>query len=168
MRSRFSRAALAAVVALAGLVALEQAQADPPSSNGLGAKVLSWAKSRLRSQVGNGECWTLAHDALEAAGAKRPGQELGVYAYGTPVSLLSVQPGDILQFEGVVFKSPNGATQQMDHHTAIVVTRVRSLRHPVIAILHQNVAGDRTVQYGTININERQSGTIRAFRPVAR
>jgi len=169
---RFSRIVLAMVVAVAGMtVALEQAQADTPSwtrllryHRTLGYKVLQFAKSQMGKQVGNGECWTLAHDALQAAGAKRPGQELAVYVFGTPVSLQDARAGDILQFENVRFVSPSGAWQSFGHHTAIVSGRSGN----VIQLIHQNVNGNRTVQTGTINLAERQGGTIQAFRPVAR
>ena len=54
----------------------------------------------IGKQVGNGECWTLAHDALDKAGAKRPGQDgLSAYEFGKKVSLSTLKPGDILQFE---------------------------------------------------------------------
>src|SRR5262245_52686265 len=106
---RFSRVALAAIVAVAGMTAiLEQAQADTPSSyryrlryrlyasNSLNAKVLQFAQGQMGKQVGNGECWTLAHDALAAAGAKRPGQELAVSVFGTAVALDQAKAGDVL------------------------------------------------------------------------
>ena len=118
----------------------------------------------MGKQVGNGECWTLAHNALAAAGAKRPGQELGVYVFGTAVALQDARAGDILQFQNVKFVSPSGAWQMFGQHTAIVTGRSGN----TIQIIHQNVNGQRTVQNGAINLAERQGGSILAYRPQPR
>jgi hypothetical protein len=121
-------------------------------------------------QVGNGECWTLAFEALNYAHAKRPGQDgLSTNQFGKKVALSSIKPGDILQFENVNFKhtSPNGSwsTSSFPHHTAIVL----SVNGKQITVLHQNVGGNRTVQQTIINLNDRQpGGTITAYEPVSR
>src|SRR3954471_6702875 len=80
-------------------------------------KVLDYAKKKLGEQVGNGECWTLANDAVLAAGGKSspsytdsPAQ--GDYVWGELVFGVSakggkqtedagkkaVAPGDVVQF----------------------------------------------------------------------
>ena len=46
---------------------------------------------------------------LDVVGAKRPGQELATYVFGTPVNLANAKAGDVLQFEGVKFVAANGA-----------------------------------------------------------
>src|SRR5262245_51935298 len=83
------------------------------TKNDLNSKVLQYAESKMSQQVGRGECWDLGNEALKAAGAKQPGQSgYGSYVFGQSVSLSSIKPGDILQFEGVItFKhtSPNGS-----------------------------------------------------------
>ena len=160
-------------IVVVGLVAGALAALDPadaqtpmrkPARSSLGPRVVQFANGRMGSQVGNGECWTLVHDALAAVGAKRPGQELPVYEFGRRVSLTNLLPGDILQFEGVKFVSGNGSWQQFGHHTAIVTGRSGN----TVNLLHQNVNGRRTVQSGVINLSERQGGTINAFRPQGR
>jgi hypothetical protein len=142
---------------------------NPANTGTLGGKVLQFAQSRMGQQVGRGECWDLANEALRAAGAHQPGQGgYGTYVYGSAVSLSSLRPGDILQFEGVNFKhvNPNGSwyTSNFAHHTAIV----QGVRGTQIDVLHQNVNGDRRVQAGTIDLKDKQSGTILAYRPQPR
>lgn len=66
-------------------------------------KVLVWARGKLRQQVGKGECWDLAEEALKHAkavgsadlGPSGPDKD---YVWGDAVSLTDVRPGDILQF----------------------------------------------------------------------
>jgi hypothetical protein len=133
-------------------------------------RVVDFARSKLGQQVGNGECWTLAYQALDAAGAKRPGQDgLTVYQFGDVVALGQLKPGDVLQFENVNFKhtNANGSwySSSYPHHTAIVAA-VAGTR---ITLLNQNVGGNRTVQETTIDLNDRlPGGSITAFVPVAR
>src|SRR5262249_46735990 len=104
-------------------------------------------------------------------GAHRPGRGgYPTYVFGKQISLNSVQPGDILQFEDVTFEHHNtdGSwySNSFQHHTAVVasvtVLRGRVLR---ITILQQNVNGNRTVQTGLIIMGDRKGGTITAFRP---
>jgi hypothetical protein len=132
--------------------------------------VVDYARGKLGHQVGNGECWTLAFEALQAAGAKRPGEDgLKVYEFGKAIELKAVKAGDVLQFENVNFKHTNADgswyTNSFPHHTAIVL----SVSGTRITLLQQNVGGNKTVQEGTIDLNDRQpGGTITAFQPVAR
>ena len=65
--------------------------------------VVSFALHNLGQPVGDGECFTLADRALRNAGAKSaadygPVVPDGDYVWGTPVSLSSLRPGDIVQF----------------------------------------------------------------------
>jgi hypothetical protein len=136
----------------------------------LNERVRKYAESMLGKQVGNGECWTLVNAALNKAGAKQPGQGgYGTYVFGKEVALKDVKPGDILQFENVVFKhtNPNGSsyTNNFPHHTAIV----NKVQGRQIDLLHQNVNGNRTVQTGTINLDHKQpGGTLLGYRPQPR
>jgi hypothetical protein len=140
---------------------------DAPSLN---QRVLDFAAGKVGQVVGNGECWTLAAQALDAAGAERPGQDgLDSYQFGTVVDLSAVVPGDVLQFEDTNFlhTNPDGSWYSLSfpHHTAIVSTV--SATH--ITVLNQNVSEDRTVQTSTFDLNDRQAGgTITAFQPVPR
>jgi hypothetical protein len=132
--------------------------------------VRKYAESMLGKQVGSGECWDLANEALKAAGARQPGQGgYGSYVFGKEVTLKDVQPGDILQFENVVFKhtSANGSwsTNNFPHHTAVV----KKVQGRQIELLHQNVNNDRHVQTSTISLDDKQpGGTLLAYRPQPR
>lgn len=125
-------------------------------------KVLSFAKDHLHTQVGNGECWTLVDQALRAAGADTRGD--AGYVFGATIPLSQVAPGDVLQFENVHFKHVDAHswyTQEFPHHTAIVA----SVDGSKITLLNQNVNGDRTVQYTTIDMADFVDGTITAYHP---
>jgi len=149
------------------------------STTDLNAAVRKFADSKRGQPVGNGECWDLVKEALQAAGAKLPGQGgYGTYEFGKVIPLKDVLPGDILQFENVAFKHryPNGSwyEDKFEHHTAIVSRHLPEVQGKVLGLLHQNVNGNRTVQTGTINLDHKQSldpskaSTLTAYRPQSR
>jgi hypothetical protein len=99
----------------------------------LNQKVLEFARGQVDKQVGTGECWDLAEDAVTQVGGESSKTLTGVkgkafgsadYKWGTEVKLDTAQPGDILQFKGHEFKkiTQDGAwkSQTRGHHTAIV------------------------------------------------
>jgi len=71
----------AAVVTGAALgLGQDTAPSQVPATN---IKVVKFAESHKGKQVGNGECWTLAAEALAAAGAPRPGADgVDVFDFG--------------------------------------------------------------------------------------
>jgi hypothetical protein len=83
----------------------------------LNTAVLKFAKSKVGTKVGDGECATLADQAVKAGGGKRFNQ-LGPtglnadYIWGRKVTTLttsggsvaSIRPGDIIQFRNVKFR----------------------------------------------------------------
>ncbi|MFO0970222.1 MAG: hypothetical protein U0793_32125 [Gemmataceae bacterium] len=157
--------------AIAAIATTAQANLASTRTPVLNQRVLAYATGKFGKQVGNGECWTLAHDALAFAGARRPGQDgLRVYEFGRRVALspAQIQPGDVLQFENITFKhttATSWSTNSFPHHTAIVY-RVSGTQ---ITILQQNVNGDRHVQTGVIDLRDLQpGGSLTLFRPVAR
>jgi cell wall-associated NlpC family hydrolase len=161
------RRVLTAAGVLAALVALARPPAEAAET--INRKVVQFARAYIGQQVGNGECWTLADRALQAAGAHRPGTRgYPTYVFGKQISRPALQPGDIIQFEGVRFKHyrPNGSwsSNEFPHHTA-VVAGVRGTR---ITLLHQNVSGKRTVQTGVIDMADFRRGTLRYYRPQPR
>jgi len=120
--------------------------ADPPS---LGQRVLNFATNHAGQQVGSGECFDLADQALRGAGAKSAADYGEVtadadYQWGNAVQLVDVQAGDVLQFrdysvtiEVVVTRTKtfrDGSTEETEqtttetygrpHHTAIVSSRL--------------------------------------------
>jgi hypothetical protein len=138
----------------------------PPKLNG---KVVQFARASLGKKVGNGECWTLADQALRHASARRPGRDgLAVYAFGRQLGgREKLLPGDILQFEKAEFyhKDQKGwSSHSMPHHTAVIYKVAGSK----VTLLHQNVGGKKTVQTATIDLAERTKGTVTMFRPQVR
>ena len=82
------------------IVALWELGSNPT----LGDDVVAYARSKLGQKVGNGECTSLAVDALRQCHARRPDPVMGIW--GDEVkSLRDLQPGDILQFEEAIFES---------------------------------------------------------------
>jgi hypothetical protein len=175
------------VVALAWAVAVVAfgLAATPPAVtiSPLSQKVLSFAHERIGKKVGDGQCTSLAIEALRFAGAKRyPFNPSGDFVWGRPVaSFKEALPGDILQFRNAVFQGKRWITKrrwvswhyEYPHHTAIVLEVREGGR--LVAILHQNVgehdADDATkqvVQEGSIRPESLQAGgSVAIFRPVA-
>lgn len=166
-------AVLFGVVALTGTV--EKAKAYDPALN---AKVVAFAQAHLGQQVGDGQCWALADQALAAAGAHRPGQGgWGVYTFGESYRAWGyiywrhrvgwmtyrIKPGDVIQFEGVKFVYPDGSWNDFPHHTAIVL----SVSGTKIGLIQQNSDGVMKVSTGTIDLAMKKSGTMTFFHPVA-
>lgn len=126
----------------------------------LGSKALIWARGKVGQQVGKGECWDLANQALKNAGARSSADYGPVgpdddYIWGNEVLLKDAQPGDILQFRDyvmitktiteVTFADKSGWVDEKEvevdhpHHTAIVsMNRGNS----ILTILEQNQNGN--------------------------
>jgi hypothetical protein len=114
--------------------------------------ILTYAQGKVGQQVGTGDCWDLAEEAVTKSGgtsskvfteAKGKAFEKADYKWGTPVELHDVIPGDILQFRNHYFekKSTTGnswktETQTRGHHTAIVERNLGSGR---LIVLEQHV-----------------------------
>ena len=147
----------------------------------LNRKVLEFSRSQIGKQVGDGECCTLAYEALGAAGARRFRWERnGDYIWGRSVaSFRDALPGDIVQFRDTVFDGTRWVTperwvswhNEYAHHTA-VIARVRNAGREVV-LLQQNVhnGADSTpiklVQEGTILLTSLQpGGRLWIFRPI--
>jgi hypothetical protein len=139
---------------------VENSGPKPSAVTYLDAQVLAFAKKNLGKQVGDGQCATLAADAVQAAGGV-PFYQLGPtgananYVWGKLVTTLttkggsisSIRAGDIIQFSGVSFTktivtTANGgsytqySTYSYAHHTAIV----SSVSGNTINLLQQNVS----------------------------
>jgi hypothetical protein len=131
----------------------------------LNQKVLAYAQGMVGKPDGNGECWTLVDDALRSAGANTSGDVN--FVFGQPIATSSVIPGDVIQFTSAKFvhTNPGGGsswfTLGYPNHTAIV----SSVQGGQITLLNQNINGNRTVQYTTINLGGLQSGSMQAYRP---
>ena len=133
--------------------------------------------------MGDGECYSLADQALSQAGAESASYYTditpdGDYIWGKPVRLASAKPGDILQFrnfrivrritttvfsdEGPVSRMQTEEVEERDHHTAIVTENLGT----ALAIAEQNVDPlGRVVQRNTIEIT---TGTTTRINSVDR
>jgi hypothetical protein len=129
----------------------------------LGEQVALFAEAHMDAKVGRGECWDLAMEALNAAGARWD----GLYGFGDPVEVEAVQRGDIVQFEHVVMVHRDAQRVSKDSfgtHTAIVL-EVLAPGHFLLA--HQNFgeAGRKVSRY-TLIMGALTHGSITFFRPV--
>lgn len=154
--------------------------------------VVQYCEQAIGTQVGNGECWTLAHEALKATAgtAKQRGAEACMtsqsYVHGyliyekiasrgsqagrsaqeTPGGLANsgVARGDILQFWTARLESASGwKSAGAPDHTS-VVTGVRP--DGTLVVLEQNVGGKKIVMEGTYQLADLTEGEVRVFRPV--
>lgn len=163
----------------------------------LNQKVLEFARAKLRQQVGTGECWDLAEEAVTQAGGESSKTLTGVkgkafesadYKWGTEVKLDTAQPGDILQFKGHEFdetmQDGSGQSQTRGHHTAIVE---KNLGNGRLIVLEQHVRPpgekevSKKVQQREIfvkngatfkepdgsKITVKTKGVVKAYRPKA-
>ncbi|MBC7387595.1 MAG: hypothetical protein H7329_00145 [Opitutaceae bacterium] len=122
-------------------------------------KIVDFVKSKEGKQIDRGECWDLAKAALDDAKA----DWAMPYEFGKRYDFKkdTILPGDIIQFENVVFRGEL-YSMSMPHHTAIVVD---VLSHLKLKIAHQNFAGKRTVQFTEVNFNDLKKGKAQFYRP---
>lgn len=162
----------AAALNLNGLCAFtvrsDTALPDDYSGLDIGESILSYAKSVMGKTVGSGECWDLAQEALDAAGAdwNRPfqfGRELNPDRDG-------IRAGDIMQFKSVRIEKrfENGGkmfrTLGAPDHTAIILGVEGKKKYK---IAHQNTDGKRYVITSEIDLTNMVSGKFWIYRPVA-
>ncbi|MEZ4806840.1 MAG: CHAP domain-containing protein [Flavobacteriales bacterium] len=127
-------------------------------------RVVAFVMAHEGKKVGRGECWDLAAEALNSAGADWDGS----YGFGALVAWREdeVLPGDIVQFENVrvEHRTENAIhTERYTKHTAVVVA-VHGRGEFTIA--HQNV-GDRGRKVGRSELHMRdvRAGKIMFHRP---
>ena len=136
----------------------------PDSLPPLNQKIIAFTDSKMKKKVGRGECWDLAAEALNAAGAKWNGK----FKYGRLLDLDKepMLPGDLIQFEGVKIKyEKNGARYKeiLNHHTGIIYS-VKGDRQFEMA--NQNTAQHgRKVGLSYIDLNQVFTGRYFIYRP---
>jgi hypothetical protein len=140
----------------------------------------------MGSQVGNGECWTLAHDALVAVAEKcsfrgqdpcmaSQGLIHGYLIYSYIPSPSKPEPqgkvrdagvarGDIIQLLKAHFKYAGGEAWAGDPDHTAVITGVEP--NGVVRVVQQNVAGKKRVESGKYDMSQMVSGEVRIFRAV--
>jgi hypothetical protein len=137
---------------------------NDPSVPEINVRVANFAVEHLGKQIGNGECWTLAKEALVSAGAQAPRD----YAFGRELQQGEPWlPGDIIQFTSCHFVDVQPHRRSTfdlgsPNHTAII----HSMPNGKVVILQQNVNGDRHVQTQTLNFANMVGGSYKLFRPV--
>lgn len=141
----------------------------------------------MGQQVGNGECWTLAHEALKAVAAQSQsrGQEPCMSSQGVVhgsvifsfippkpceppggVEAAGVARGDIAQFLSAHFKAKNGMSESWagsPDHTAVITSVERG---GILRVVESNAGGVKTVRQGKYDFSELVAGEIRIFRAV--
>lgn len=128
----------------------------------LNVRIVNYAISNLGKEVGNGECWTLAAEAMDAAGAM-PAEAI---SFGRELKKKETWlPGDIIQFKACRFEVhfANGySVEEMGYpnHTAIIYSTDGSR----ITLIHQNYRMIKRVQVSTIDMNTLTDGTYKVFR----
>lgn len=142
-----------------------------------GEQLVKFCEARIGNCVGDGECWTLAHDGLLSIGAMA---SCGLI-HGVQVCVIdsearvakgedSVRVGDVLQFRSARFKkvhAEGGVTESiagMPDHTAIVSKVVNG--GPLnVEVLEQNIGGRRVVMRGEYDFGTIVEGRVVAYRP---
>ncbi|MEI7596531.1 MAG: CHAP domain-containing protein [Bacteroidota bacterium] len=133
------------------------AQSDSlPEAN---KKILDFALNAMNKKVGNGECWTLAANALNSISAKwDKNMEFGkLLSYPKEKALA----GDIIQFKNIKIKD-GAETMTMAQHTGII-TKVND--DGSIEIANQNVNGKKKVVISLIKLNKVVKGKFFIYRP---
>jgi hypothetical protein len=124
-----------------------------------GPGIVSFAKSNMGKVVGNGECWTLANEAVTVSGAEPPISR----NFGQKIPWREALPGDIIQFRECTFTTPNGGTVKagLPDHTAIIT----GVKGDVIEVIEQN---PKPVSVGSYPVGGLVKGTFDVYRPLPR
>jgi hypothetical protein len=176
-----------------GPVGLDARSGDAKATEaGIGDQVVGYARRQSGSRIGRGQCFDLADTALRGAKAKSAADYGKVspnadYTWGTPVTLTTVRPGDIVQFRNYVYEQvvvtktdKATTTDEVDvdrpHHTAIVesvgedgAVTVFEQNAPEGSAVTQTVLyfRDSTTTSGKRTTTIKVKGTFWFFRPEA-
>lgn len=144
-------------------------------------KIAKWCEKQKGTQVGNGECWTLANDALKAVAedCKKHGEEecmpcIGFvhgcllyeqkFRHQPHVGEAGIARGDVVQFYEAKFEGPHGwKSAGSPDHTSVVVSVEGDGE---LRVLEQNNGVDSIVREGSYNLAELTGGEVSVFRPV--
>ena len=131
----------------------------------LNSKVHAFVKAHVGKRVGRGECWDLAAQALNSAGAKWD----GAFHFGKTIDPGKdcVYPGDVIQFSQVRVQYQKGNTfyiEEMDQHTAVVY-QVRRKGSFVVAEQNTSRLGKK-VGLSDLELANVSQGKVEFFRPV--
>ncbi|KAK9246343.1 hypothetical protein V1506DRAFT_535741 [Lipomyces tetrasporus] len=151
------------------------------AASGFGENVAKFVEANVGQQIGNGECWTAASEALRFSGAMPScgfvhGPAVWTFDSGTGARTgdeASLRRGDILQFKNARFRKVDGSSGRVveekyvgaPDHTAVVVAVHSVAPVVVVTVLEQNVGGVRTVQQGSYGFGDMAAGDVVAYRP---
>jgi hypothetical protein len=136
-----------------------------PGIPALNEQIIAFVNSKLKKKVGRGECWDLAAEALNQAGATWDGN-MGFGQVVDPKTGV-IYPGDIIQFEKVQVKYTVGNmnfAESYPHHTAVVY---KVLADGSYEIAQQNTSETgQKVGIGKLDLKTVTKGQLTFFRPV--
>ena len=135
----------------------------------LNQKIIEYVDTVIGKKVKRGECWDLAAEALDHAGAylDRSSQK-SIYIFGEKLNPKKdkIYPGDIIQIENakLQYTKDNGIyTETMTHHTAIVYEVSGKDQYK---IAHQNTSfSGKKVGISNFNTAYIIKGSITFYRP---
>jgi CHAP domain-containing protein len=167
--------------------ASKQSQATIPE------QIVSFARGRRGSRVGDGQCFALADRALRNAGARSAADYGSItptadYQWGTSVTLAELRPGDVIQFRDYSYERTDVTetdretrtqrhSESRPHHTAIVESVGQNGE---VTVLEQNAPdgssvhtmhlyfSDSTNTSGNTTTTITVQGTFWFYRPEAR
>ena len=168
--------------------------ATPPPPPSLADRILAYVRAKVGNVHGDGECFTLADDALKDSGAKSAADFGKVapdvdYIWGKAVTRTDLKPGDVIQMKGYRVDIEETTTneeggkeiseifEERPHHTAIVEAigsdgRVTVLEqnHPVGTGVTRNVLHLTTATYSSGKTTSKVTvkGTMWYYRPQPR
>lgn len=130
----------------------------------VGQRIVAFVLDHEGKKVGRGECWDLAAQALDHAGATWDGE----YGFGTVVDWKrdTILPGDIVQFANVIVERRTAGgtySERYGQHTAIII-EVRGRGDFTIA--HQNMDPfGMKVGRGALRMADVRSGKLVFHHP---
>jgi hypothetical protein len=178
LKASVERAMLLSKLVEAGVLTKEDV-----ATTELGEKLVQFCKDNRGKKVGDGECGSLAVEAMKAAGAKpfhefkeNPGER--DFVWGKLVFVIEVvdgkrkrepadaraRPGDVIQYRDTTFRSTQGV-YLFAHHTS-VVAEAKSTGE--LVLYEQNMRGKKEVTQRTMRPSELSGGWIRVYRPVVK
>ncbi len=141
------------------LFVFELCTAKAQDTNLIAKKIIAFCEENKGKKAGKGECWDLAKEALNKAGATWTPP----YGFGTELHKKeAVQAGDIIQFENVKIEYPDGAWKELPHHTAIVFKVISPSK---FIIAEQNSNGKKFVVFSEIDLTYIKKGKYKIFHP---
>jgi len=163
MLSWLLRIALISGMFVQGLFAQERThRTDNDHLPELNQAVLSFVEAHLDQQVGRGECWDLADQALDQAEATWDGK----FRFGRPIEAATALPGDVVQFWDVKLEYERDGyryRESMKQHTAVIY---EVLGPGYFRIAHQNNSfSGRKVGVSELDLSTVIEGKVMIYRP---